>query len=297
MAETPLVSILCLSMNHEAYVQRSFESIIKQTYRNIEILYVDNNSRDKTFEVADKILKDSGFKYQGSKRDKNFSITQNLNYLVKRANGKYFTILSADDFWEPDNLEEKIKYLEENPQYGMIYGGGYKYYYDTGEKRAILENDCKSGWVFKDILKDNFINAIGAVIKKSVLEEVGSFDENSLIEDWDLWIRIAEKYQIGYLNKKLIYYGQRTGSNISRDNKYMDKGWEYILNKYSGYKEIKAAKKNLKLYRISEYATTRPSLKTLSFILKNFQFNFVYFKQLIKCIIGIMGYKSKKEFF
>lgn len=297
MAGSPLISILCLSMNHEKYIQRSFESMLKQTYKNIEIIYVDNNSADKTFEIGCQILKSSGLQYQVYKREKNYSITENLNFLTKKANGKYITILSGDDFWEINNLEEKINFFEKNPQYGMIYSGGYKYYYDTNEAIVIPEKDCKSGWVFKEILKDNFINAIGAVIKKTALEDVGLFDENSLIEDWDLWIRIAEKYPIGYLNKKLVYYGQRTGNNISKNNNYMDKGWEYILNKYKGHQEIEIAKKRLKLYRICEYASTKPSIPTLTFILKNFQFNIMYFKQLIKCFAGIWGYKSSKKFF
>lgn len=62
-------------------------------------------------------------------------------------------------------------------------------------------SEWKSGWVLKDLLSGNFINAVGYVIRKSVLDEVGAFDEHSLLEDWDLWIRIAEKYPIGFLDK------------------------------------------------------------------------------------------------
>ena len=89
MIETPLVSIICISMNHQAFVKQSFDSIVNQTYQNMEILYVDNNSVDSTFEIAEEIFKNSDRPYRGYKREKNYNIAQNLNFLIKKAKGKY----------------------------------------------------------------------------------------------------------------------------------------------------------------------------------------------------------------
>ena len=79
MSSTPLVSVVCITMNHAAYVERSFTSMIHQTFKDFEILYVDNNSRDKSFEIADKIFRESGLPYRGFKRDKNFGASENVN--------------------------------------------------------------------------------------------------------------------------------------------------------------------------------------------------------------------------
>ena len=170
----------------------------------------------------------------------------------------------------------------------MLYGGGYKYFYDTGKKELIEEKFFKSGWIFKDLLKHNFINGIGIIAKKSTFDDVGGFDENAMLEDWDMWLRIAEKYQVGYYKTPLAYYG-RANNNTSSNIAYMDKGLDYILKKYSIYKEVKYARKKNKLYHAYEYATTQPSLKSLKFIIKNFQFNFIYFRQFVKCILGMLN--------
>ena len=126
------------------------------------------------------------------------------------------------------------------------------------------------------------------MIKRNTLETVGHFDEDSLLEDWDMWIRIAEKFPIGLVNKELAYYGIKEGKNITGNIEYMNRGFEYILNKYSHYKEIKESKKFVARTKAYHYASKEPSIKSLLFILKNYRFNFFYFKQTGKTIIGII---------
>ncbi|MEO6540816.1 MAG: glycosyltransferase family A protein [Ferruginibacter sp.] len=291
MKTKPLLSVICVSMNHEKFIERSFTSLINQTFRDFEILYVDNNSGDNSFEIADNLFKNSEISYKGFRRVENYSLSANVNFLLQLAQGEYIAALSGDDFLELTNFEEKMNYYSKHPEFGMIYGTGYKYYYDTGETELMDSSKCKSGWIFKDLLSGNFINAIGFIVKKATLDDVGHFDENSLIEDWDLWIRIAEKYPIGFFNKPLIYYG-RTGSNISDDITYMDKGADYIFEKYGHHDQMNEAKKNYKLYRVYQYASENPSWKNFKFIIKNFQFNVAYFKQVFKFCINSLGFKK-----
>lgn len=285
----PLVSVLCLTMNHAAFVERSFQSILDQTYKNIEIIYLDNNSADNTFEIADKILSTSGVDYKKYKRDKNYGVALNVNFLVEKAVGKYVINISGDDWWEINNLEEKINFLEQQPQYGMVYSSFYKYYYNTG--KCIINPDkkwCISGNIFDSLLVANFVSGIGTVIRKEVIDDVGNYDENALLEDWDLWIRIAQKYSIGYINKELVYYGQHGKGNITSNLQYMDEGYKYIFEKYKQYGKVSQAKKRIALNRIYLAATHKPSFKSLAFILKNFQLKTDYFKQLLKCVLGIV---------
>lgn len=284
----PLVSVLCLSMNHENFIEKSCLSLIDQTFKNFEIIYVDNNSTDRTFEIANKIFLNSGLPYTGYKREKSYGVSANLNFMIKKAKGKYIAILSGDDFWELDNLKEKIIFFEKNQHYGMIYSSGYKYFHDTGATTEIPSKGFKDGWVFKELLKDNFVNGIGVVMKKAVLEEVGLYDERSLVEDWDLWIRIAEKYQIGYLNKRLIYYGKISSESLSKNNDYLDRGRDYIFNKYAQHEEIGIAKKKFRLLRIYQIADENPSFKNLILLLKNSEFSFAYLKQVAKCVVRIV---------
>ncbi len=296
MLDTPLVSVICISMNHEQFVEKSFGSLINQTYPNIEILYVDNNSHDASYEVSDALFKKSGLPYISLKREKNYGICANINVLLVQAKGKYITLQSGDDWCALNNLEEKIKYYEQHPEIGLLYTNRYYHYYDIDKIVPAKETKThKSGWIFKDLLKGNFINIIGAVVKKEVYDEVGLYDENSPMEDWDMSLRIAQKYPIGYLNKRLVYYGHFKKGNISSNLTFMEKAHQYIFEKYAQYPEIEHAKRKLTLFKADYYASNFPGFKTLRFLLKHFQFNYVYCKQVIKCLLGIISFKKSKQ--
>ncbi len=289
MEEKPLVSILLLSMNHELYVENSIESLKDQTYNNIEIIYLDNASSDKTFVKAKNALSVIGIPHKIFRNKESKGISANFNFMIGQSSGSYIIALSTDDWLTKDSVEEKINYFHLHPEFAMVYNSCYSYNYDT-KRTAICskKNKFKEGWVLKDVLKENFISTTGCMIKKSTLETVGLFDENSPIEDWDMWIRIAEKFPIGLVNKELAYYGVKDGSNITGNIEYMNRGFEYILNKYSHYNEIADSKKLVNKVKAYHYATKEPSLKSLLFIFQNFRFNFFYFKQTGKTIIGIL---------
>ena len=293
MYNSPLVSILCISMNHEKYIEKSFLSVVNQTYSPFEVLYVDNYSSDRSFQIGDAIFKNSGLPYKGFKRERIFGISENINFLINHAVGKYISIISGDDWWELNNIDEKIQFYEQHPYYGMLYGGGFFYFHDTGKIKIEKSNDYKSGWVLKDVLKRNFLNSVGAIIKMETINKVGLFDEASPLEDWDMWIRIAEKYEIGLYKKPLVYYGKQTGSNISESNAYMNSGYNYIFKKYSHYKEIDVAIQHRKLLDLYDDAAKRPNFKNLLHLFKNYQFTFLHFKQVVKCILVIFGIKIK----
>jgi glycosyltransferase involved in cell wall biosynthesis len=288
MNDNPLVSVLLLSMNHQAYIEKCIQSLTGQTYKNIEIIYLDNASSDNTFAIGKKLLKHSGIPHKTFFNSTSNGISKNLNFLFENSSGSYFIPLSSDDWLTPDSIEEKINYFNQHPEFGMVYNSAFSYNYDTGEiTKCVKKNKFKEGWVLKEILKENIINTTGCMIKRSTLETVGLFDENSLLEDWDMWIRIAEKFPIGLVNKELAYYGIKAGSNITGNLEYMNKGFDYILNKYSHYKEIKESGKLVASAKAYHFATRDPSIKSLIFILKNYRFNFFYFKQAGKTILGI----------
>lgn len=288
MDDKPLVSILLLSMNHQPYIERCMESLAGQTYKNIEIIYLDNASTDNTFETGKRFLELSGIPCKIFSNKESCGISANLNFLYNHSNGLFLVPLSTDDWLTSDNIEEKIKYFKLHPESGMVYNSAFSYNYDTGEKKVCTKkNWFKKGWVLKEILEENFISTTGCMIQRQSLETVGLFDENSLLEDWDMWIRIAEKFPIGFINKELAFYGIKEGKNITGNIEYMSKGFEYILNKYSHYKEIQNSKNYMAKIKSYHYASKEPSVKSLLFILKNSKFNFFYFKQIVKTIIGI----------
>lgn len=294
MSNQPLVSVICLSMNHEAFIERSFHSVVQQTYPNLEIFYVDNHSSDGSFEKGYEILVQSGRVFKAVKRTRSYGTSENFNFFLGQVKGKYVSILSADDWWEGDNLSRKIAYFEQHAQYGMLHGAGFLYYHDTGKIAVEKVDSTRSGWVFKDVVKRNFINTIGVIIKKEVLDDVGFFDEESALEDWDMWIRIAEKYQVGFFEVPLVYYG-RHGSNVSKNKVFMDAGYQYIFSKYRHLPEIKAARDYYEMVEIYRLAATKSPLKAVYLLLTKFRFSTVHFKQLIKGMLGIKAINQAEE--
>lgn len=292
MNENPLVSILLLSMNHERFIEQCIISLKTQTYQNIEVIYLDNASIDKTFEVGKRALENSGLPYKIFSNTESKGISKNLNFLLNNSLGLYICPLSTDDWLTADSVQEKVKYFKQHPEFGMVYNSAFSYNYDTNKKIVCAKkNKFKQGWVFKDILKENFISTTGCMIKRNTLETVGNFDENSLIEDWDMWIRIAEKFPIGLVNKELAYYGVKEGNNITGDMEYMNKGFDYILKKYAHCEGIEETKKFVDRINTYYYATNQPSVKSLLLILRTYRFNLFYLKQTAKIILGI--FKNK----
>ena len=122
-----MVSILLLSWNHGKYIEQAIQSVIFQEYKDIEVIYLDNNSGDNTFDVANSLLSKSGMKYLAFRREKNFGISANYNFLYHKSNGEYICLLSGDDWFHKDNIAEKAKILNSDPDVAMVHSGGYKY--------------------------------------------------------------------------------------------------------------------------------------------------------------------------
>ena len=93
-----MVSVFLLSWNHEKYIEQAVRSILSQTYKEIEIVFVDNNSSDNSFNIAVQIFETAGISFKAFKREKDYNIAANLNYLLSNSDGQYICILSADDW-------------------------------------------------------------------------------------------------------------------------------------------------------------------------------------------------------
>jgi alpha-1,3-rhamnosyltransferase len=295
MNNSPLVSIICLSYNHERFVERALRSVIGQTYSNFEIIFIDNNSIDGSFKKGKSILEASISKFFAVKMDENTGISGGINFGIKQfAKGKYIATLACDDFWDIYNLEEKVRFFEENQQYGMIYGNGYNYFDDTKEIRLYYKNPSISGWILKDLLKAPPINPQGILYRHDVIKEMNYFDNQAKVEDRDMWYKIARRYPIGYIHTPLTFYRIHT-SNVSSNIMYMREGNEYFFKKYEQEfpKEIKIAR--IKQDRFFAYTMSKksPTLKTFFKLVGNYKFNWLYTKEVIRCFILI--FKNQKR--
>ncbi len=235
MNSKPLVSILLVSMNHGKYIEQCIRSVLDQTYLNLEIIYLDNNSADDTYEKAIPLLSADRRCISAMKNSTSHALPKNINRMLQKATGKYVCNVSADDWFDLKNIEEKVGFLESRPTYGMVYGSGILYYEETGQYKSYPVIVPKSSDLFQQLMDYNIVFQIGALMKRSVFEKVGYYDEDLRTEDWDMWIRIAQHYPIGFQNKELVYYRRHSESFAGKLKETILEDVKKIIKKYKRY--------------------------------------------------------------
>ncbi len=208
----PLVSIVIPSFNHAKFIQQCIESIYIQTYKNFELYVIDDGSNDGSRELLQKLQQEYSFHLEFQK---NLGLVSSLNRGFKDlANGKYLTFCASDDYWLPEKLHKQVEFMEANPECGMVYGKALLVdqdnrilNYDTLEANKFL----RGGYIFNDLILKNFHPPVNYLLRASVVKELGYYRENIWAEDFDMNLRIAAIYPIGFIDDFLI--GYRRGAN------------------------------------------------------------------------------------
>lgn len=199
----PLVSVIIPTYNRAGLIPQSIRSAMAQTHSNLEIIVVDDGSTDNTRDVVASFGSAVQYFY---KPNSGPSATRNLG--IQKARGEFVAFLDSDDLWEPTKVEKQLQCFEQNPEAAMV---STNYRLIDLEGQIIKDPGSKPGYkpnafFVKDLLEIKFPFATPAfMIRKSVLEKIGAFNENLRIsEDLDLLIRIGMNYQIGYVDEVLI---------------------------------------------------------------------------------------------
>lgn len=196
------VSVIIPTYNRCEKLKKSMDSVLQQTYQNIELIIVDDGSTDNTQEMIESI-KDERIKY--IKLPQNMGASNARNEGVRCANSEIIAFQDSDDVWKKDKLEKQMQYWAEHPEYSMIYCA-FMYHKRGFSGRFPSENqDGLEGNVFPYILRKNTIGTPTMLFLKSCFWEVGGFDTNrKCLEDWEFALRFAEKYMIGYVDEVLL---------------------------------------------------------------------------------------------
>lgn len=274
-----------------SFIKNSIESVLNQTYINLELIIVDDNPignlQKKDIELEIKNIKDSRIKFIQHKDNKGACIARNTGINV--AKGKYIAFLDDDDEWLPLKLEKQLQKFT-NSQIGLVYSPYYVV--SQGEKR--LKQSLKRGKVFKDLLKLNFIGSTSCVIiRKDVFLNTDLFDENlPASQDYDLYLRISSKYLIEVVEEPLIIYNIHEGERISGDPYKKLKARKYIYDKFK-YEIKKHPRINSlkKLYLAQSYAKLNNKRKKWRYLFTSFFICPIPTKKSIKLTIKILQNK------
>lgn len=194
----PIVSVIIPVFNGEKYLRYAIESILSQTFRDFELIVIDDGSTDNTRNILENYEKRIIWRYQ-----KNMGQAAAINKAYRIASGKYFAYLDSDDMCMPNRLEVQVEYLDRHPMTYLVYSDRYC----INEYGKIIEYDRKKQVDQFSILQYNFIIRSSVMHRRECLDKVGLFDEkNTGNDDWDMWVRISEKFHMNHINLPLVKY-------------------------------------------------------------------------------------------
>ncbi len=222
----PLVSICVPTYNSAKFIRQSLDSIVGQTYKNIEIIVSDNASGDETHEILKEYERSCGIRlYRNSN---NIGAGNNFNKLIDYAKGEYIAIYHADDLYEPTIVEESVQLLKDETvglvgtmgtiidQRNEPIGEYVLPFVLRKKKRLIYDFDEAFFGILKSLpfyagrhTKNLFFVTPAVMAKKRIYVELGTFAVNDVFKsagDYEMWLRIARHYNVGIVNKRLIHY-------------------------------------------------------------------------------------------
>ena len=225
----PLVSVIIPAYNAEKIVGYTLDTVINQTYKNLEIIIVNDCSKDKTLDVLNEYAKkDKRIKVMSN--EKNSGVAETRNNALKVATGEYIAFVDADDLWNLEKIEKQLNFMLEN-DYKLTYTS-VQFIDDegnlTGQKFIVPEEVT-----FNKLLKQNVITLSSAMISKEVLGD-RIFHDDHLHEDFIMWLEILrDSTDKAYGIKEILVDYRLTSGSKSRNK------WKSVKMTYGTYKHVK----------------------------------------------------------
>ena len=217
-----LVTVITPAYNAERFIVKTIQSVQDQTYQNWEhLVVIDCNSKDSTEKLVQEIsAKDPRVKC--IKSPKALGAANNRNVGIDLAKGVYLAFLDADDLWTPDKLEKQIGFMQKN-NYDFTFTAFTRISEDSQKTGSFLQVPSRVNYT--DLLKDNRIGCLTAVIKKSAFKDI--FFEETGWEDLNLWLHLLKQTQYAYgINESLAYYRIVNGSRSNNKLYSAGRKWD-----------------------------------------------------------------------
>lgn len=208
-----ITSVIITTFNRKKFVREAIESVLSQTFRDFELIVIDDGSFDGTGEMIAKDYPEIQYIYQNR-----FGISSARNTGIKAAACKFISFLDSDDLWEKNKLAEQMDYFEQKSDCNVCYTN------EIWLKNGVHLNQKKKhrkygGYIFEQCLPLCIISPSSVIIHRTVFENIGCFDESLRVcEDYDFWLRMSLKYWIHFIDKKLIV--KRGGHSDQLSKKY-----------------------------------------------------------------------------
>ncbi|MFW2066474.1 glycosyltransferase [Acinetobacter johnsonii] len=272
----PLVSVVIACYNHEHFVQDCIQSVIDQTYENIELIIIDDGSKDGSVEKIQEMIfacerrfKRFEFRYRPNK-----GLSRTLNEALVWCEGEYYSPFASDDIMCANKIEIQANFLIQNSDSSIagVFGGYYLIDESNKTIKTIVKKEKK--YHFDEIFLHNFsLPAPTALLILENVRSIGGYKENLKIEDWYMWLKLTENHKsLVYLNTVLVKYRSHD-INFSKNFKIMNEERKKVIDCFSHSNKYNMARLKVEWLKATDYLYVD---KTQSI---------VYLLKLLKCDI------------
>ena len=245
----PRVSVVIPTYNRQNLVVEAIESVLGQTFRDFEIIVVDDGSTDETAAKIQPYLARLIYTVQ-----KNQGVAVARNTGIRLAQGEWICFLDSDDLWQPGKLAAQISFADTHPEYGLLASElqGFDANGKAGGSSKSAMYRIRNGLVVEDLLFGNWIQTSTVMLRRDCLDQVGWFDEDvgQFGEDWLLWMRVASKFPIYFMPEPLVSYRFHPGRLTLHQPEEQFRSLMRCLQKMSNFPQFQ---KKPHLLREAEY--------------------------------------------
>jgi glycosyltransferase involved in cell wall biosynthesis len=221
----PLVTVICLSHNHERYIRDAITSVLDQTYQNLQIIVIDDASSDNTRAIIDELISRHP-EIEFFAIETNAGNCHAFNIGLAKAKGEYIIDFATDDIMLADKISQQVSLFHTlDKSYGVIFtdaafvnedGHHIRNHYDYLFRKKLLHK-IPQGDVYADVLSTYFIASPTMMVRKIVFDQLQGYDENLSYEDFDFWVRSSRIFKYAYLDE--------ITTKIRLSKKSMSRGW------------------------------------------------------------------------
>ena len=249
----PKISVVIPTYNRADLISETLDSVLAQTYRDFEVIVVDDGSTDDTIKLLSKYGQDIriiGQENQGAGSARNTGI--------REAKGEFIAFLDSDDLWLPKKLERQIAFLDRNRDLSWVYTDVEVFDGESGRKLYILGQCSRlyEGDILPYLFLKNFIPSSTLLVRRSIFNEIGAFKTLPMAQDCDMWLRIAALYPVGLIAEPLARY------RIHRERISSGHKWKTKFNIHITIIEQACAREPARLAPIKNQAFSQLCLKT-----------------------------------
>ena len=214
----PLVSIIMNCYEGEKYLRESIDSVLSQTYKNWELIFWDNRSKDKSAKIF-KSYNDRRFKYYLA--PEHTILYKARNHAIKKSSGEFIAFLDTDDFWESDKLKLQIPLFDDS-KVGVVYGNHFIVNEKLNTKNIFLKKKKPRGFILDDLLKNYCTSLVTLVIRKNFLDSYRTYFDDTfhIMGDFDLMIRMSSEYKFACVEKPIATFRAHEKNETLLKKKY-----------------------------------------------------------------------------